>query len=345
MTITDIAKEAGLSIATVSRVLNNLPVREENRKKVEAVIKRLDYVPNLSARSLVSKQSYAVGVLITSFSNEYNTETTEAIEKKLADKGFMLFLCSTDGNAASERKYLSDLISRSVDGIVVLDPLNENYAAGLFRGVAQRVPLVLVHSNPEILDIDSIVIDQKLGMRKVMDHLFSLGHKEIAFMRGRDGYSYDIKEEEWRRYLAERDAAPKADRLIVLEQGNNSEAIGLAMESIASTLRSRRPPTAVFACNDLMAMGVIIGASRLGARVPEDLTVVGHDNTQLAISGGTQLSSVDLKMKSLGTAAVDLLFHAMEGTDPEPRRVLITPDLIVRESSGPKPDRPFTGAR
>jgi LacI family transcriptional regulator len=337
MNINDIAREAGVSIATVSRVLNHLPVREENRLKVEAAVKRLDFVPNYLARGLMNKQSLAIGVLITSISNDYYMEITDAVERRLRERGLMLFLCSTDGETELERRYLNDLVSRRVDGIIVLDSSDENYASGLFRGVAQRVPLILVHSNPDILDVDSVVIDQRLGMRRVMEHLYGLGHREIAFLRGRAGVPYDIKEEAWRSFLSERGIVPSPERLVVIEQGNASEAIGQAEEAMGETLRSASRPTAVFACNDLMARGVVNAASRLGLRIPEDLSVVGHDDTVLAISGRTQLTSVDLKMKSLGGAAVDLLYRAIDGGDPEPRRVFIVPELVVRESTGPVP--------
>ncbi len=162
-----------------------------------------------------------------------------------------------------------------------------------------------------------------------------MGHRDIAFLRGREGYSYDIKEEAWRRFLTDRGAPPLADRLMIIEQGNATEAIGLAEEASISLFRRKPFPTSIFACNDLMAVGVLKAAARERVAVPAELSVVGHDNTSLAMSGHTHLTSVDLKMSSLGAAAVDLLFHAMQGTDPTPRRVLINPELVVRESTGP----------
>jgi len=340
MNINDIAKAAGVSIATVSRVLNKLPVREENRIKVESAVKRLGYVPNYLARGLAGKQSFAVGLLITSVSNGYYMEITEAIERKLRAKGLMLFLCSTDGEVALERQYLDELVSRGVDGVIVLDASNENYESGFFREASRRRPLVLVHSNPAIHDVDSVIIDQPLGMRRVMDHLLALGHRDIAFVRGREGWSYDVKEAAWRACLGERGIAPAPGRLVVLDQGNTGEAIGLADEAMTALLRARPRPSAVFACNDLMERGVLNAAAREGVRVPQDLSVVGHDNTILALSGRTQITSVDLKMRSLGAAAAELLLHAMEGGDPEPRRVFFVPELVLRESTGPAPGGP-----
>lgn len=337
MTITDIAKEAGVSIATVSRVLNRMPVREDNRLKVEEAVRRLEYVPNYHARGLMSKESRVIGVVITSISNGYYMEITDAIERRLRESGYMLFLCSTDGEISLERQYLGDLLGRKVDGIILMDASWENHASGFFRSLSRRVPLVLVHSNPDIHDVDSVVIDQELGMRKVMDHLLGLGHRDIAFMRGREGFSYDIKEAVWHRCLENAGiiSGSGAGMRIVIERGNESESIGLADEAATLVLKAPGRPSAIFACNDLMARGVLNAASRLNLRVPEDLSVVGHDDTILALSGRTQLTSVDLKMKSLGNAAVDLLYHVMEGRDREPRRVMLVPELVLRESTGP----------
>ena len=312
-----------------------MPVRVENRRKVEAAIKRMGYIPNYLAKGLTSKQSFAIGLVVTSISNSYYLEITDVIERRLRELGFMLFLSSTDGDIVSERRYLFGLLARRVDGIILIDPSNEGHASGLFAKTSARVPLVLVHSNVEISEVNSVVIDQILGMRMVMEYLWSLGHRDIGFLRGREGYSYDIKEEAWRRYLTDSGAAPAPDRLIVIEQGNAMEAIGLAEEALAGLFRRGSVPSAIFACNDLMAAGILKAAAREGIAVPGELSVVGHDNTSLAVSGQVHLTSVDLKMRSLGAAAVDLLIHAMGGTDPTPRRVLINPELVVRGSTGP----------
>jgi LacI family transcriptional regulator len=143
----------------------------------------------------------------------------------------------------------------------------------------------------------------------------------------------------WQRYLTDLGAAPASDRLIVIEQGNTIEAIELAERAAAGLFRAKSIPSAIFACNDLMAMGVLKAAAREGIAVPGELSVVGHDNTILSMSGHTQLTSVDLKMRSLGAAAVDLLIHAIKGTDLTLRRVLINPELVVRESTGPVNER------
>jgi len=165
-----------------------------------------------------------------------------------------------------------------------------------------------------------------------MDHLLGCGHKNVAFVRGLVGFSYDIKESAWRDSLT-RAGVPSTDhQLIVVEDGNTEAAIALTREELTARFRSGPVPTAVFACNDLMAMGALEAAAKVGLKVPEDLSIVGHDNTVLAVHG--RLTSVDLKMRSLGLAAADLLNHTMGGVDNEPRRVMFVPDLVIRESTG-----------
>jgi LacI family transcriptional regulator len=312
-------------------------VREGNRLKVESVIKRRNFVPNYHARGLSNKQSFAVGLLVTSMSNFYYMEITESIERRLRERGYMLYLCSSDSGVDRERQYLNNFISRNVDGMIVIDPSAENHAAGLFSELGAKLPLVLVHSNPEIHELNSIMIDQRLGMVKVLDHLFGLGHRDIAFLRGRVGFSYDIKEDTWRGYLAERGFAPSPRALILVDHGNDAEAMSIADAGVGAVLGGSRPPTAIFACNDLMALGAVNAAARVGLRVPEELSIVSHDNTLLALSVRPRLSSVDLKMHDVGVAAVDLLLHAISDEDSEPRRIFFTPEFVIRESSAPAP--------
>jgi LacI family transcriptional regulator len=279
MTITDIAREAGVSTATVSRVINHQSVSAEKKARVEEAIRKLDYTPNAMARGLMNKGSRVIGVLTTSMSNQYYMEITEAVERRFRAMGFMQFLCCTDGAQAEERRYINDLIGRQVDGIIIIDPANENVESGFLKTTAGRIPLVLIHSIPTLADIDSVIIDQPLGMTRVMDHLFGLGHRDVAFVRGRVGFSYDIKERAWREALTQIDATPADDRLIVVEDGNTEAAIDLVREALVQRFRSAPVPTALFACNDLMAMGALEAASQVGLRVPEDLSIVGHDNT------------------------------------------------------------------
>lgn len=340
MTIQDIAREAGVSIATVSRVLNDRPVRTDSRIRVEDAVRKLNYIPNAFARGLMSKRSMAIGTLITSMTNSYYMEITEVIEKRFREQGVMLFLCSTDGDHEHEKDCLRDLVSRQVDGIIVIDPSIENYSNGLFRSVDKKLPLVLIHSWSELVGFNSVFIDQYHGMLQVMNYLYDLGHTRISFLRGASSsQSYSIKENCWREFLERKGCPPSGDLLINIPEGNTEEAIPLARAACVSILDvpPARKPSAIFACNDLMALGVFSAAHDLGIKVPEELSIIGHDNTVLGLNSYPPMSTVDLKMRNLGNAASDLLQHAMNpqtSPDSESRRILIQPELIVRNSTG-----------
>jgi LacI family transcriptional regulator len=337
MTIKDIADEAGVSISTVSRVMNDKSVRHGSRAKVEAAIQKLDFVPNAFARGLMSRRSQTVGIMITSVSNTYYMEITEVIERRFRDEGSMLFLCSTNGSHRLEQEYIRNLVARQVEGIVIIDPSIENYTNGLFSRTARRLPLVLLHSWSEFSGMNAVSIDQELGMQRVMQHLWQNGHRKIAFLRGAVGHSYDIKENRWRSFLSDHGRPFRPEYLVTIAQGNTQEAITLARDACAVLLSraASERPSAIFACNDLMALGAIAASNSLGIKIPQELSVIGHDNTALSLACNPPLSSVDLKLKSLGNAAVDLLQHAMSTTDPEPRRIILEPELVIRDSSGP----------
>lgn len=337
LTIKDIAREANVSIATVSRVLNNRSVRPDSQLRVEAAIKKLDYVPNTIAQGLMGKQTKAVGVMVTSLTNQYYMEITEVLEKRTAAEGSMLILCSTDGDHGQEKTYLKSLVARQVDGIIIVDPSLENYNNGLFTEIGRRTPLVLIHSYPGFSGFNIVSIDQYLGMAKVMEYLWNEGHRRIAFLRGQIGYSYDIKEQCWRDFLKKKGITPPPEDLIVVEQGNTEDAIPLVQNSFHGIFQKNpgERPTAVFACNDLMASAVMNKAVAEGLSLPGDISVVGHDNTAVSQYSYLPMTTVDLKLGSLANAAADLLRHAMDPLDREPRRVLLEPEIVVRASSGP----------
>lgn len=333
MNILDIAREAGVSTATVSRVINNGPVSADTRAKVEAAIEKLDYLPNQLARGLITKSTRTIGIITHSLSNSFNTEFFEATSELYRAMNFLQVVCCTQSDPAEERLYLSDLMSRHVDGIILHDTNDRNYRSGFIPEVANRTPIVLVHSYENIYDLNSVIVDQRVGMNKALHHLMELGHRDIWFIRGDDGYSFGLKEEIWRKGLTEVGAPPPSENCITINDANKEQGIYRADEVISDLFASGRRPTAIFACNDIMATGVRNAILRRGLRIPEDISLVGHDNTILAASGG--FSSVDLKIRSVAHAAVDLMSYVIENRQGEPRRVLITPELCLRNSTAP----------
>lgn len=336
--IEDIAREAGVSSATVSRVLNRPDlVRPDTRERVEAVIRAHEYIPDSLARSLASKQSRTIGVLIISISNAYYMEITEAIHKRLRDTGYMMLLGATDDSPLLEKRYALDFAARRVDGIIVIDVSNENFGSSFFARQAEKRPVVLVHSNESLRGsgIREVFLDQALGMRLALEHLWGLGHREITFLRGRRGYSYDLKEEAWEAWLRERGAEIRSDRVLRVDEPNTEEVVPLAEEAVSRAIRAGRLGSALFCCNDLQARGAITAITKAGLSIPRDVSIVSHDDTILATSGRVQLTAVDLRMNDVGKAAADLLLGALSGDGAAERWVYVAPTLEVRESTAP----------
>ena len=336
MTIVEIAREAGVSIATVSRVLNNGPVSADKRSKVEAIITKYRFAPSVQARSMISKQSEAIGLITHGISNHFNLDFIEVVERRYSEMDFLLYvcICQREKQRENEERYLHNLVSRQVNGIILHDATPENYQSGLIQHIAGQVPLVVVHSLPSCEGVNSVGVDQEMGMRRVMDHLIDLGHRDIVFIRGGIGYSFDTKEVVWRECLKAAGITPSDENIIVIPEGNSEFGIVQTEEQVREFLAGRaQAPTAIFGCNDIMATGALHALRSLDLRVPEDVSLVGHDNTILAASG--RFSSVDLKTPSVGHAAIDLLTYAMNGVDKEPRRIIISPEIIHRNSTGP----------
>jgi DNA-binding LacI/PurR family transcriptional regulator len=335
MTIIEIAKEAGVSVATVSRVLNSGPVSAEKKARVEAVIEKHKFSPNVLARGLISKQSQTIGLIVHGITNHFHMDFIQVVERYCTAVGYLLFVCICEGErqADIEQRFLGDLLARQVNGIILHEVTPENYDSGLVAHLAKQIPLVMIHTFDAQGKINSVEVDQILGMGKVMRHLMDLGHRDIFFLRGRYGHSYDSKEKVWREALQAAGAPPSPDALVVIEEGNAEAGILETEERLDSMFKSGRIPTAIFGCNDIMATGALNAARKNGIAVPERLSIVGHDNTMLAASG--HLSSVDLKTASVGHASIDLLRYAMDGADTEPRRLILTPELILRSSTGP----------
>jgi len=335
MTIVEIAKEAGVSIATMSRVLNNGPVSAGKRALVEAVIEKHKFAPNLLARGLINRQSETIGLITHSISNHFHMDFIQVVERHCNEMGYLLFVCICEGAGQGENevRFVNDLVSRQVNGIILHDSFPENYASGFLSFVSKRIPLVMVHSFNSCDDINTVEVDQVLGMRKVMKHLIDLGHRDVFFLRGPFGNTFDSKEAVWREALAAAGAPPPPESRIVVANGNTEDGILEAEELLDAMFKAGRVPTAIFGCNDIMATGALNAARKNGIGIPERLSLVGHDNTILAASG--RFTSVDLKTQSVGHASIDLLLHAMNEVDKEPRRLIISPELALRGSTGP----------
>jgi len=326
--IDDVAREAGVSISTVSRVLNNLPVKESTRLRVQEVIKQFKYIPNPMARGLTGQKSFSIGVLVPSLGNHYFTDMVESIEQTLRAENFMTFLSITDGDPDKEKTYLKELINRKVDGIISIDSTLENCNNGFFEKAAQQIPFVTINGAIEDQEINAVMTDQKQGAVKALKKLKESGCDHIWFMRGQNSHSYDIKEEVFRNFPLSK------KQILTVPLSNHLEAIARAEDCLTKELQSAPElPQAIFACNDIMALGALYALEKADIQVPEQVSIMGHDNTVISQLGNIKLSSVDLKMRVLGSTGAELLIQLINEPLQIPKKIVFNPEVICREST------------
>lgn len=331
MTITEIAQEAGVSIATVSRFLNNGPVKEETKKKLEQVIRKINYVPESFTRKIISSPSQVstIAIISHSITNPYTTEFVEEVSTIYNSRSivcYTVYCVDTD----TEYRYLMDLIAHKVNGIIMHDPDMGDGKFELYNRIAQRVPFVIIHSLKGDISCNSITVDQEIGMKHAMEYLINLGHRRIAYISGNDGYSFRLKERIWKEELARIGITPPEQDCIRAANVDFEKGMDTARETVLTYLKGGNRPTAIFTANDIIAMGTISALTEMGLSVPKDISVMSHDNTLLARS--LNLTCVDMKIRSVGIASVDLMDYAIKGSDTTPRHISLTPSIIERSS-------------
>jgi LacI family transcriptional regulator len=327
-TIKDVAALAGISYTTVSHVLNKTrPVSEPVRLKVEAAIAQLDYVPSAVARSLKARNTCTIGLLIPNGINPYFAELARGIEDHCERNGFCVILCNSDDNPEKQRSYLRVLLEKRVDGLIVSSVDGDVSFAG---GLAEvRTPLVVVDRELEGIEADMVRIDHEQGAYLATRHLLDLGHRHIACIGGPpDTLVAEMRQAGYRRAMLE------AGVEVLPAWTVNSEFSSPAGYEAAVSLLNHQPPTAIFAGNDMIAIGVLRAAAERGVAVPKDLSVVGFDDIQMSRYVYPALTTVGQSIRQLGETAAEMLLSRIAAPDTAPvRKRLVTPSVVVREST------------
>lgn len=329
-TINDVAKEAGVSISTVSRVLNNnYPVKEETRIKIEKAIEKLNYKPNMLARSLITKKTSTIGVIVPGITNLFFPTIVESIEDYSKDQGYSIVLCNTRGEALKEKEIIENLMSKGVDGIIIIDPTIDNLKNKYLEDVSMKLPIIIINGSPEGIKGNFICYDEKVGTLEAFQYLLKLGHKEIAFIRGSKSYSYDIKEKIYIDIIEKNNLNYK--EILDVGKGNSIEVVENTQKKVEELLLKKNKPTAIFACNDLMALGSVNACNKLNLNVPYDISIIGFDNTLISNITHPKLTTVDLNMEQIGNIAALKLLEIIEDKSKSIKYTMET-KLIVRES-------------
>ncbi len=331
ITIYDVAKKAGVSITTVSRAINNnYPVKEETRKKIEEAIEELGYVPNEIARSLILKSTSSVGIVVPGITNLFFPTIVEEINRVLVSSGFTMALYSTEGDAKIEKVVVDSIISRNMDGIIAIDPSMENLENNYFPTLSKKIPTIIINGNTNKYKCNFISYDEEVGTKEAFKYLLQLGHREIAFVRGDKSLSYDLKEDLYRQFV--KDNNLNYEKIISVGMGNSLEVVKKTEEICKELLNSKDRGTAIFACNDLMAVGVINACNKAKIKVPEDMSVIGFDNTLLSSVNHPKITTVDLNMQEIGKNSALALIDMIKGKHTKTKKVVYNTKLIIRES-------------
>jgi LacI family transcriptional regulator len=328
VTMEDVAERAGVSVTTVSHVVNaTRPVSNDLRQRVLAAMEALGYRPNLLARSLRRGHTHTVGMILPDNVNPFFAEVARGVEDEAFARGYSVILCNTDGDVEKEGRYATLLAEKRVDGILFV-------AAGggteqVHALVARGVPLVVVDREMPDLPVDQVLTDNARGGWLATQHLVALGHRRIGCITGPSDLTPSAQRVTGYRRALEEMGIPADERLVV--RGDFQYASGY--DAARRLLALDEPPTAIFACNDLMAVGAISAALALGRRVPADLSIVGFDDVGLARFANPPLTTVRQNTYEMGKAAVELLLERVREQNVAPRRRVLETSLVVRSST------------
>jgi len=330
--IHDVAARAGVSVTTVSHALNGTRfVSEAAKARVEEAAHALGYVPSQIARGLKANSTRTLGMLVPNNSNPYFAEIIRGVEHHCYAAGYSLVLANSNDDPVRQSAHLRVLAERRVDGLVLVASGEDRQIAAACQDL--RLPLVLVDREIDGVAADLIESDHVAGAEMATAHLLGLGHARVACIGGpADLRPSDQREAGWRRALAAAGIKPRADEFVRGDFGPQGGAA--AMRRL---LKSARRPTAVFVCNDLMAIGALAAAHAEGLDVPGDVSLVGFDDVPWMAMVEPGMTVVAQPTLEMGVTAARLLLRRMEDPTCEPKVECLRPTLVVRASSGPAP--------
>lgn len=327
-TIYDIAKRAGVSTATVSKVFNNSGrISEKTRKKVIEIGQELNYQPSVLASALTGKKTFTIGLLIPDVVNPFFAELARSVEDRAHELGFNLVICNTDNHMSKEIKYVQLLRQKSVDGIIVATGVrNDEFLKEL---IEQHVPIALIAREMSVLAASTVLVDDFAGGYTATSHLIELGHRDIAIIAENISVSSSKERVRGYRHALEENGLLFDDQLVVLSEFSVETGRKVSREILSEARR----PTAIFACNDLLAIGAMQAAKELNIKIPDELSIVGFDNTILATITDPPMTTIAQPIQAMGRQVVDLITQEINEEHEVKQRVVLLPELIVRQST------------
>lgn len=332
--IKDIARLANVSHTTVSRALNNKSrIRPETKEKILSIAREVNYRPNFIARSLVMKRTKTIGLVITTIANPFYTELSQGIETTARQLGYNIIFCSTNYDLSTEKQYIEMLRSKGVDGIIftsahIGDP-------NIVELAEEGFPIILVNRrtyHPRVKErVDYVGVDNHLGGYMAVEHLIRLGHQRIGVVGGSSESSVGLERLEGGKKALEAYGVEQQEEYFL--GGNFLKESGY--QGGKRFLQMAEPPSAIFATNDYMAIGVYQALVEEGVKVPEEIALIGFNDIELSGIRGIDLSTIGQKKFEMGTVAVELLVKRIEGGESgPPKEILLKPELVIRKTCG-----------
>lgn len=324
MNIYDIAKEAGVSISTVSRVLNNKGnVNPATRKKVEEVLERNHYTPSAIARGMVSKSMRTVAVLTVDIRVPHYARTAYIIERELSHRGYEVTLCNTGGETEETEKYLRTMLEKKVDGIVLVGSVfNMICQKTEIRKMLCNVPVVLANGKLEIPNSYSVLVDDRYGIALAVNALLEKGHRDIYYVKDMDTISARLKRDGFVSTL-ERAGIMEAKQNVI----HTTSDLEGGMRAVRELIQSGKKFSALVCGEDITAAGAVKALLQAGYRIPEDVAVTGYNNSEYARICEPTLTTVDNKPELVAMLSVQLLTSLIEKTDTY-SSCTIQPELV-----------------
>lgn len=325
-TIQDVARKAGVSSATVSRVLNDRNVvTEKTAVKVEQAIKELNYKPSLLGRNLRTSKSSLLLVLIPSIANPFYADIIKGIEDTAVEKGYNILLCETGSNPEREEIYFNLVRNQLTDGVISMDPAVNK---ARLNELAEKYPIVQCSEYDRSGIISYVTIDSKLASYQVMKYLIQIGHKKIALINSDKKFLY--ARDRYKGYVS----ALKENGLPINKDWvYNVENVSFedGQQAMRSLLANDERPTAVFAVSDVLAIGALKEINDSGLHVPNDIALVGFDNISVSNMLNPTLTTIAQPMYRLGSVSTTMLINKIDGKEVE--SIVLNHELIIREST------------
>ncbi|WP_188206816.1 LacI family DNA-binding transcriptional regulator [Alkalibacillus aidingensis] len=322
-TIKDVAQEASVSVATVSRVINsNGYVNEDTRKKVEAAVEKLNYKPNSVARSLFKKESKTIGIIVPDIKNPYFPELVRGVEDYLIEKGFTTILCNSDEDPEKEQLYLDVMKQKYVDGVIIVSNTIEPSVINEYD-----MPVVALDRSIH-KDVPTFIINNREGGRKATNHLLDIGCQRIAHIKGPE-----LIENAEERYLGYMDVIKQQDWFhedyVIWGNYDQKESARATM----ALLEKHPEIDGIFAGNDVMALGALKAADYLNIKVPQELAIIGFDGVDLTEMTAPELSTISQPIYQMSTHAAEALIDLIEGRPIKHQENIFPSTLIQRQST------------